>query len=291
MICENDQTGCKPEGCTLQESQTPIDQPSPLDTERGSQSTPAWGASYHPQQLQGIVTLGTLAAEIVHELSNMVTISLQATEMALETAPPGSKTLEFLQLSHTASTRAGEILRQFLDLSRKPPEAHQTVRLWPIISEALRLIDAVLPATIEIRQQNLALADTVLGKSAPLNQMVMNLCLNAVQAMHSTGGVLSVQLAERQAPERPTLAAPTFVSSSGPHLCLTVSDTGSGMTPEIAAHIFEAFFTTKSEGRGLGLGLMVVQNVIAEHHGALQVTSRPGEGTTFDVFLPLAQRV
>ncbi len=148
------------------------------------------------------------------------------------------------------------------------------------------LIRATLPSTIEIQVDLSASSDLVEADATQIHQVLMNLCTNAEYAMRDQGGVLSLRLEteEEVAADSP---APHLVLIPGPHLLLTVQDTGYGMSSEVLDRVFDPFFTTKGPGEGTGMGLAVVHGIIADHHGRITVTSTPGEGTTVSIVFPL----
>lgn len=152
-----------------------------------------------------------------------------------------------------------------------------------IVKEVLKMLRASLPSTIEIKQ-NVASKAAVMADPTQFHQVLMNLCTNAAHAMRSGDGVLQVNLTDVH------LGPGSIPSHSelqpGPHVKLTVKDTGHGIDPFVLDRIFDPFFTTKAQGVGTGLGLSVVHGIVKSHQGAIVVESLPGEGTTFHVFFP-----
>jgi CheY-like chemotaxis protein len=168
--------------------------------------------------------------------------------------------------------------------SRRQPAERRPVQLPEVVSEALQLIRQTAPATVQLTSRLAADAPYILGDATQLHQVVMNLGTNAIQAMGASGGKLNVavevvdvtaEFAARYPPLR-----------EGPWVRLSVSDTGPGMPQAVLDRLFEPFFTTKAPGVGTGLGLSVVHGVVQNHEGAIVVESRPGHGTTFDIYLP-----
>jgi CheY-like chemotaxis protein len=152
------------------------------------------------------------------------------------------------------------------------------------MKEALKLLQASLPATIDIRVHLDPNTGMILANPLQMHQVLMNLCTNAVHAMREQGGVLEISLTTvtRQTP----LVTARSELPPGSYVCLTIRDTGHGMTPEVLERIFEPFFTTKGVGEGTGMGLAVVHGIVTSHQGAITVESTPGQGTTFYVYLP-----
>jgi len=154
-----------------------------------------------------------------------------------------------------------------------------------VLKEALKLLRGSLPSTIEIHQDIDASCGPVMADPGQIHQLIMNLCTNAYQAMQETGGTLTVALAEVDiGPER---AAEHLDLEPGPHLQLTVSDTGHGMDEATKERIFEPFFTTKAAGDGTGMGLATVHGIVKSCDGTIHAASEPGKGTTFNVYLPV----
>jgi CheY-like chemotaxis protein len=152
-----------------------------------------------------------------------------------------------------------------------------------MLKEVLKLLRATLPATIEMKR-NISSNSVVLADSTQIHQLIINLCTNAAHAMEKKGGILTVELKdvklEAELTQRPTNLVP------GSYTQLTVSDTGHGMTPAVMERIFDPFFTTKEKGKGTGIGLSAVHGIIKSHAGEITVSSKPGKGSTFKVFLP-----
>ncbi|MFA6499242.1 MAG: PAS domain S-box protein [Desulfurivibrionaceae bacterium] len=238
----------------------------------------------HLAQTQKLEAIGTLAGGIAHDFNNVLSAIVGYTELALIGCGPQGTSAEYLQNVLRASRRAADLIRQILAFSRMETQVVQPIQVQPIIKEALKLIRATISTTIEIRA-NIVSESLTLADPGEIHRILINLCTNAALAMHDTGGVLDVGLEDVEldaafVKNRPGLAG-------GPFLCLTVCDTGCGMKPEIASRIFEPFFTTRGQGRGTGMGLSVVDGIVKSRGGAISVTSEPGVGTTFKVFLPV----
>ncbi len=181
-----------------------------------------------------------------------------------------------------ASTRARDVVHQILAFSRQADQEHRPVDLSSVVVEALRLLRATMPTTIELRTDLADDVGAVLVDPTRVHQVLINLSTNAAHAMRETGGVLEVGLANVDLARRePELDLPP-----GPYVQLTVSDTGHGIPDELVERIFEPYFTTKDKGVGTGLGLSVAHGIIKKHGGGIKVTSALGRGTTFTVLLP-----
>ncbi|MDO9264269.1 MAG: response regulator, partial [Desulfosalsimonadaceae bacterium] len=156
-----------------------------------------------------------------------------------------------------------------------------------VISEALKLLRASIPTTIEIRQSLLS-DSLVMGDPTQIHQILMNLCTNAQHAMGETGGILEVSLMDVDI--NTEFAAENPGISPGRHLCLTVRDTGHGMPTELIKRLYDPFFTTKEPGKGTGLGLSVVHGIVKNYGGTITVQSKPGMGSAFSIFLPVIEK-
>jgi CheY-like chemotaxis protein len=182
-----------------------------------------------------------------------------------------------------AGLRARDLVAQILTFSRQ-----HNVKLVPLdlsapVTEALKLVRASTPATIEIVAR--LTSGTVMADSTQIHQVVVNLCSNAVHAMRSRPGRLEISLDRTEVAD--SLAAEVPSLQPGPAMRLTVADAGTGMDATTLERIFDPFFTTKPPGEGTGLGLAIVQGIVHSHHGAVRVRSVPGSGTTFELFFPL----
>jgi PAS domain S-box-containing protein len=238
-------------------------------------------------QMEKIEAIGTLAGGIAHDFNNILTAILGNAELLLlspeESWPPVQMKAALREVL-IAGERARDLVHQILTFSRQGEQKKQGVEIHPLVEETLRLLRASLPATIEIRQTLAADQAAVLADPSQLHRVVMNLCTNAYQSMGQQGGVLevgggAVELSAAQAESQPGLHPGSYVK-------LSVKDTGQGMTPEVMARIFEPYFTTRAPGEGSGLGLAVVYGIVSSLGGVITVESEPGQGTTFQVYLP-----
>jgi signal transduction histidine kinase/CheY-like chemotaxis protein len=235
-------------------------------------------------QTQKMEALGTLAGGIAHGFNNMLAAILGFNQLAHREVAPESRAAEYLHEVRTASLHAKDLVQQMLTFSHRDVHEHQALELRLLVHETLRLLRAILPATIELRVQLNTQGDMVLGNPTQLQQVLLNLASNAEYAMRPSGGVLEVVL-EHEA-VTPTVAARHRALRPGSHLRLTIRDTGPGMAPEILERIFEPFFTTKGVGEGTGMGLAIVHGVVTSHGGVIVAESRLGQGVTFTIYLP-----
>ena len=230
---------------------------------------------------------GSLAGGIAHEFNNILATIIGNTELAIGDIPERSPARECLEEIRSASERAKEVVRQLLGFARKSVFQLQPVHISPVIREALILIRASIPATIEIRENISCESDMVMADSSQINLVLLNLCVNAQNAMQEEGGVLEVKLENTTLDEKS--AARYEDLGSGNYVKMTVRDNGHGIDPKIINRIFEPYFTTGSLAETIGMGLAVVHGIVKHHNGAIAAKSEPGKGTVFEVVLPLTE--
>lgn len=244
----------------------------------------------HSRQVHKMEAIGTLAGGIAHDFNNILAAIMGYTEMTLANASPESMAERNLRQVLKAANRAKDLIKQILMFTREGEKEHRPVPIQPILKEALKLLRASIPKTIEIRRNiRLKSEGIVLADPTQIHQVLMNLCTNASHAMREKGGILEVVLTE----VNPGSEASNLNSKlrDTPCLKLAVSDTGTGIDPAIMDRIFDPFFTTKEQGQGTGMGLAVVHGIVASHGGAIAVNSRVGKGSTFTVYLPRREEV
>jgi len=240
------------------------------------------------RQVQKLETVGVLAGGIAHEFNNILVPIFLYTEQAMHDLPAESPVHAQLERVLKSSNRAKSLVQQILTFSHQSgnPE-HEPVDVKPIVEEALELLRALIPSTVELHQELAADDCMVLADRNQIHQLVMNLCGNAYQALDETGGSITVVLNrcavdEQFCGEHPQLRV-------GGYLRLSIHDTGHGIDRSSLHRIFEPFYTTRAVGKGTGLGLSVVHGIAVSHSGDITVESEPGQGTTFHVYLPEIQ--
>ena len=231
--------------------------------------------------------IGTLAGGIAHDFNNILSAIIGFSELALGKTSIDTKLHDNIKQVLKAGHRAKDLVVQILSFSRKGTQEQKPIDVIPMVKETLKLIRASLPSTIEIRQNYEADPGVIMADPTQVHQVLMNLCTNAGAAMRETGGILEVKLAKVDLDS--DFAAFHQSIEPGPHVVLTVSDTGHGMPPAVLGRIFEPFFTTKERGEGTGMGLAVVHGIVESHGGTITVDSKPGKGSTFQVYLPLVE--
>ncbi len=236
------------------------------------------------RQAQKMEAIGTLAGGIAHDFNNILSALIGYNQLALLASQDNSKVQKYLKQTQKASERAKELVAQILAFSRKTKTEKTSVKLNLILEEALKLLRSSIPSSIEIRK-NITVEHTIFADSTEIHQIIMNLCTNAFQAMQQNGGILSICLTDRIVTQRDFF--PDANIPPGKYINLEISDTGPGMDNTLKAKIFEPYFTTKEAGVGTGLGLAVVHGIVTQNGGYVCVYSKPGQGTTFNIYLPI----
>ena len=239
----------------------------------------------HLRQAQKMEAIGTLAGGIAHDFNNILFAILGYAELALQDLPDQGPFRQKLEAIHSAGLRARNLVAQVLTFSRRDAQVRSPINLDIMLEDALKLLRPAIPSTIEIRKQ-IDAKGCILGDPSRINQIIMNLCTNAYQEMEKEGGVLGICLSEVRITKRTDGSARV---PAGEYVKLTVSDTGAGIPAEHLERIFDPYFTTKPKGKGTGLGLAVVLGIVRSHGGTIQVESRMGQGTRFDLYFPLAE--
>jgi len=240
-------------------------------------------------QAQKMEAIGTLAGGIAHDFNNILAPIIGYTDLALENVPPESTLASNLSQVVKSGKRAKELVKQILSFSRQTVHERQPLEPHLIIKEALKLLRASLPTTIEIRQDFPEDCGAILADPTQLHQIVMNLCTNAYHAMRETGGVLAVKLSQVTLAQTDSKVVGNELMP-GNYLKLEISDTGHGMDRQTLERAFDPYFTTKAKGEGTGLGLAVVRGLVKSHEGHITVYSEPGQGTTFNIYFPKVEK-
>ncbi len=240
------------------------------------------------RQAQKLEAIGTLAGGIAHDFNNILAAILGFTEMVIEDVADQPDIYDKMEKVLKAALRGRDLGRQILAFSRKTEGERKRITLTSLVKETQALLRASLPSTIQMALAITVDDDYVHGDPTQLQQVLMNLGTNAADAMREEGGKLTIELSSATFPQDILLPDPEL--KPGTYVRLTVQDTGQGMTEEVRQRVFEPFFTTKGQGKGTGMGLAVVYGIVKSHGGAVTVKSEVGQGSTFEVFLPRAQR-
>ncbi len=236
------------------------------------------------RQAQKMEAIGTLAGGIAHDFNNILAAIIGYTELVRMDLAEDSALMANVNKVLGASYRARDLVAQILAFSRQTEQELKPVSISAIVKEALKLLRASLPVTIEIRQRICMEPATILADATQIHQVLMNICTNAGHAMRLTGGILDVYLGEPREEFEPPL--PLQHLAADHYLCLAIRDTGHGMSPEVLERIFDPYFTTKKKEEGTGLGLAVVHGIVTSHNGHITVESTPGQGTVFKIYFP-----
>ena len=235
------------------------------------------------RQAQKMESIGTLAGGIAHDFNNMLAVINGYAEFA-QMNPGNNEVLQkCVREIKGASQRATGLVRQILTFSRKAEVRFTAVDLNHLTRDLVALLGETFPRNLRFNFKPDGDLPPLLADQNQVQQIVLNLCVNARDAMPS-GGTLTLTTTRVDG-----AAVPADLKPGRSYACLTVSDTGTGMTPEVRARIFEPFYTTKPVNQGTGLGLAVVYGIVASHEGAIQVESQPAIGSSFRVYLPLAE--
>ncbi len=234
---------------------------------------------------QRLESIGTLASGIAHDLNNVLTPILMTAQL-LETQIHDERSKRLLPILVTNAKRGANLVKQVLSFARGLEGKFTILQIKHLISEIKQIAKQTFPKSIEIYTSIPQYLGTVFGDATQLHQVLMNLCVNARDAMPD-GGTLSIS-AENLFIDQ-NHAKMNLDAQVGPYIVISVADTGTGIPPEILDRIFEPFFTTKEIGKGTGLGLSTVIGIIKSHGGFVKVYSEVGRGTEFKVYLPEAE--
>ncbi len=236
------------------------------------------------RQSQKMEAVGQLAGGVAHDFNNLLQAIRGYTEMVRSTLAPESEEYRELGEAIFASNRAAKLVRQLLMFSRSEMVRCTALDLNEIAPDLLTMLRRLLGAQIELSTSFQTPLPPVWADRGQIEQVLTNLCVNARDAMPE-GGSLCVATKTVEVDE--TLAAVHEGADAGGHILLSVTDTGEGIAPDVMEHIYEPFFTTKEVGKGTGLGLATVYGIVRQHKGIIEVSSKPGQGTEFRVYLPI----
>ncbi|MEY4916349.1 MAG: hypothetical protein RL616_262, partial [Verrucomicrobiota bacterium] len=233
------------------------------------------------RQSQKMEAIGQLSGGIAHDFNNILTAILGNATLLSDPEIDSTEAQECLQEIIRAARRAADLTRQLLLFSRKQTMQPATVDLNQVVSRSAKMLQRILGEDIALHTDFTHGLPPVSADSGMVEQAILNLAVNARDAMPGGGQLqLTTRLENVRSPEAAEISEPR------PHLCLVITDTGSGIAPEVLPRIFEPFFTTKEVGKGTGLGLATVYGIVKQHNGWLTVSSEPGKGSTFKIYLP-----
>lgn len=242
--------------------------------------------AHNLQQSQKMLAIGTLAGGIAHDFNNILSSVIGFTEISLHDAPSGSELEDNLNEVYAAGIRAKELVKQILAFARQADAVLKPVRISKLVKDVLKLIRPSTPTTIDIIPELHSRA-FVIANESQLHQVILNLCTNATQSMQRDGGTLKISLRDTSMEEQPCALFNNL--NSGNYIKLVVTDDGPGIEANIISNIFDPYFTTKEVGEGSGMGLAMTKGIIESCKGEIQVSSTPGEKTSFTVLLPVTK--
>ena len=233
-------------------------------------------------QAQKMESFGMLVGGIAHDFNNLLSGVIGFSELALSSLPSEHKSVPYIESIRQAGEKASDLTRRLLAFSRRQAMEPAPVNINSLLDGMASMLSRLIGEHIEIVLQTGEPVKTVIADQSQLEQVVMNLMVNARDAMPE-GGTITVSARDVTLDEE---FGRREGGSGGPHVRIRVTDTGSGISPELQEKIFKPFFTTKGEEQGTGLGLSTVSSIIERHRGFIKLTSQPGKGSTFDIYLP-----
>ena len=235
-------------------------------------------------QSQKAEAIGTLAGGIAHDFNNILSSVIGYTELAMHDVE--KETVVFRHLSEVLASgkRAKDLVRQILIFGKHSKTEFKPISINSVVTEALNMLKATIPASIDIRLSICNETLIVNGDDTQIHQVIVNLFTNAWHAISADDGIIAVELNTADLDENDVTRFPDF--EPGPYVKISVADNGGGILPEHLNSIYDPYFSTKTPDKGTGLGLAVVAGIIKSHHGHISVYSEAGKGTTFSVYLP-----
>ena len=241
------------------------------------------------KQARKMESIGVLSGGIAHDFNNILAAIMGHVEIAQFNTPPDHPLRQNLSQILQATYRAKDLVQQILTYTRQSDAQMQPVQFNQVVKEVSRLLRASLPSTITIHSDIELGEGVILADPTQIHQILMNLCANASHSMGENGGELDIHLSNLTL--RPEDVGTINGLPPGQYLKLTVRDTGHGIDPAFIDSIFDPYFTTKEEGKGTGMGLTMVNDIVKNHNGAITVSSEVEKGTTFDLYFPRIEAV
>ncbi len=237
------------------------------------------------RQAHKMESIGTLTGGIAHDFNNLLGVIIGNAELALDDVHEWSSAYLHLKTIRKASLKAADIVRQLLRVSKQTEQELIPTGIIKIVHDTLSLIKSTIPANIEIRKNMPARDKIILADPIQINQIIMNLCLNASHEMEQSGGILEISVDHINLNRKAVNGYPDL--TPGDYVKLSISDTGSGIDEKLIDRVFDPYFTTKEFGKGSGMGLAVVHGIVKSHGGSISVDSKLGKGTKFSVLFPV----
>lgn len=239
----------------------------------------------HFLRAQRMESIGNLVGGIAHDLGNLLVPILLGVKVLSSRHADNEKTMRTLEMIRRSAQRGSDMVKQVLAFARGVEGERIHLEIEQVIKEVEKITSETFPAVVDVQINVSDDLPMVLGDTTQLQQVIMNLCVNARDAMPD-GGKLSIGAELVQLGKETARANPD--AEAGDYVCISVTDTGSGIPPDVLDKVFEPFFTTKPTGKGTGLGLSSVYSIVKSHGGFVDVESEQGEGTTFRVYVPTA---
>jgi PAS domain S-box-containing protein len=234
---------------------------------------------------QKLEAIGTLAGGVAHDFNNILSILMGYTDLSLRGIPSENPAYSHLNQIQKAINRAKDIIQQLLTFSRKVEAKKQPLDVGPIITETFTFLRSTIPANIDLHLNLDINNEMILADPAQIHQVIINLCVNSAQALQNREGIIEITVVPR------TISFNNIEECSnlpeGRYIRIDVTDNGPGIPQEIAGRIFDPYFTTRGKEHGSGMGLAVVHGIIKNHDGCITMNSKPNQGTTFTVYLPV----
>jgi PAS domain S-box-containing protein len=238
------------------------------------------------RQSQKIEAIGTLAGGVAHDFNNILQAIIASTDLVDLEVEEDSFAHQLLEEIQEAANRATNLVQQILTFSRRGEQHPVPVDVGAVATETLQLLRHTQPASVELRESVASQVGTVIADPTQLQQILINLCTNAYQALADCGGMVEVEVKRIESTPELSQSIPKLRASAS-YIRLSVRDNGPGMEQQVIDRIFEPYFSTRQTGGGSGLGLAVVHGIVSGLNGAISVSSKPGQGAVFVVYLPL----
>ena len=258
-------------------------------TERKRAEAESFELERQLNQKHKMEAVGYMAGGMAHNFNNNLSIILGNIELSKLKLPGNSEVVPLLKNAITAVLRSRDLVLKIITYSRKGIQNKEPMQLWPIIEETVTLLNSTFPATISLQKiiSPECVSDFILADASQIQEVLINLCNNAVHAMNEKGDITislePVELSDKDIPIQ-------YEAAAGRYAKLSVQDTGCGIETGMVDKIFDPFYTTKEEYEGAGMGLSTVQGIVAQHGGAIKVNSIPGQGTIFNIYFPVIDK-
>lgn len=244
----------------------------------------------HQQRLQ---IMGTMTGGIAHEFNNFLTPIMGHAELLMMELDPESEEYDSAKEIYEASEKAKDVIRQISSMSRKNVETvYKKIPARKMLERVAKMVDSVCPSHIHIKKEFDLKEECVLGNTTQINQVILNICVNAVHAIGKKEGLIQIRacvISRDCVKQLPDLENKSISDAWKQYLKIEIEDNGCGMEPEVLRRIFDPFFTTKKAGQGTGLGLSLAEQIVLSHKGYLSAKSTVGEGSVFRILLPVLE--